>query len=242
MTAIQIASDPTALARMAAETIHLLATETINRNGRFTVALSGGSTPKALFKLLATEYREKIDWQHVVIFWGDERCVPPDNSDSNYLMARENLLDRVPIQVGNILRFKGELPPPEAAQQYEDDLRVFFGGELPRLDLILLGMGDDGHTASLFPHTEALQETQRWVIENYVEAKQTWRLTLTAPVINNAENVLFLVAGADKAERLKEVLEGAYTPDDLPSQLIKPTHGNLIWGVDQAAAALLSKA
>ncbi len=240
MTSIRIVPDPAALARMAAETIHSLAAERISHTGRFTIALSGGSTPKALFKLLAAEYREQIDWERTYIFWGDERCVPPDDADSNYLMARETLLDHVPIPASNIFRFKGELPPPEAAQHYESDLRAFFGEQLPQLDLILLGMGDDGHTASLFPHTEALKETQRWVIENYVAAKQTWRLTLTAPVINNAENILFLVAGSDKAQRLKQVLEGAYSPDDLPSQLIKPSKGNLIWGVDQAAAALLS--
>lgn len=239
MTSIRIVPDTTALARMAAETITDLAHEAIKDYGRFTLALSGGSTPKALFKLLAAEYLDKIDWKHTFIFWGDERCVPPNDADSNFRMARETLLEHVPIPDTHVFRFKSELPPPEAAQEYEDDLRTFFNNELPRIDLILLGMGDDGHTASLFPHTEALHETKRWVIENYVVTKQTWRLTLTAPVINNAANVLFLVAGTDKAVRLKQVLQGDYTPDDLPSQLIKPTNGNLIWGLDQAAAALL---
>ena len=239
MSDIRIAPDARALAEMAAKTIQTLANEAIQARGRFTIALSGGSTPKALFKLLASHYHDTIDWTRTFIFWGDERCVPPDHADSNYRMARETLLDHVDLPAENIFRLKGELPPPEAAEDYERVLHGFFGDELPRIDLILLGMGDDGHTASLFPHTEALKETQRWVVPNYVTAKETWRLTLTAPVINNAANVMFLIAGTDKAERLKQVLQGDYQPETLPSQLIKPTKGNLIWGVDQAAAALL---
>ncbi|MCA0452940.1 MAG: 6-phosphogluconolactonase [Chloroflexi bacterium] len=239
MTDIRIAQDTTALAEMAAETIQTLADDAIQARGSFTIALSGGSTPKALFILLASQYHDTIDWNRVFIFWGDERCVPPDHADSNYRMARETLLDHVNLPTDNVFRLKGELPPPEAAEDYERVLHSFFGDELPRLDLILLGMGDDGHTASLFPHTEALKETQRWVVPNYVSAKETWRLTLTALVINNAANVMFLVAGTEKAERLKQVLQGAYQPETLPSQLVKPTNGNLIWGVDQTAAALL---
>ena len=240
MTNIRIAPDVAGLARMAADTIQDLADSAIGQTGRFSIALSGGSTPKTLFQLLAAEYKEKIDWANTYIFWGDERCVPPDDTDSNYKMAHETLLDHVPLPAANIYRIKGELPPEDGAMQYEETLRVYFQNQLPRLDLILLGMGDDGHTASLFPGTDALNERQRWVIPNHVTtAKQTWRITFTVPVINNAANVMFLVAGSGKAERLKQVVQGAYAPNKLPSQIIKPTNGNLIWAVDHAAASLL---
>ncbi len=242
MTNIRIAPDVTALARMAADTIQDLARTAINQAGRFSIALSGGSTPKTLFALLATEYAQQIDWKNTYIFWSDERCVPSDDADSNYRMARETLLDHVALPTANVYRIKGELPPPEAAAQYEETLRAYFNDQLPRLDMILLGMGDDGHTASLFPATEALAEHLRWVIPNHViTAKQTWRITFAIPVINNAANVMFLVAGSRKAARLKQVIQGAYTLNDLPSssQLVKPTNGNLIWAVDQAAASLL---
>jgi len=240
MTNIRVAPDVTALARMTANTIKDLADTAISQTGRFTIALSGGSTPKTLFQLLASDYKEKIDWKNVLVFWGDERCVPPDNDDSNYKMARETLLDHVPLPEANIYRIKGELPPEEGAAQYEQTLRRVFDNQLPRLDLILLGMGDDGHTASLFPGTDALNERQTWVIPNHVlTAKQTWRITLTLPVINNAANVMFLVAGTGKAETLKRVLQGEFKPTELPSQLIKPTNGNLVWAVDHAAESLL---
>jgi 6-phosphogluconolactonase len=240
MTNIRVAPDVAGLARMAADTIQDVANTAIVQTGRFSIALSGGSTPKTLFTLLAAEYKEKIDWKNTHIFWGDERCVPPDDADSNYKMARETLLNHVPLPPVNIYRIKGELPPEDGARQYEETLRTYFQNVLPRLDLILLGMGDDGHTASLFPGTEALNERKRWVIPNHVStAKQTWRITFTVPVINNAANVMFLVAGSGKAERLKQVTHGPYTPNELPSQLIKPTNGNLIWAVDHAAASLL---
>ncbi len=239
MINIRVAPTVITLARMTADMIRDISAETISKQGRFTIALSGGSTPKSLFELMAADYRDQIDWQNTYIFWGDERCVPPTHPDSNYLMAYETLLDHIPIPLTNIYRIKGELPPEVAAVQYEEDLRTFFGNQLPRFNMILLGMGDDGHTASLFPDTAALHETKRWVVPNYVEAKQTWRLTLTIPVINHAANVVFLVAGTGKADRLKQVLQGAHTPIELPSQMIKPTDGNLIWAVDQAAASLL---
>jgi len=240
MTNIRVAPDVATLARMAADTIQDLAQTAISQTGRFTVALSGGSTPKTLFQLLASDYQEKIDWKNTYIFWGDERCVPPDDADSNYKMARETLLDHVSLPESNVYRIKGELPPEDGAAQYEETLRTYFNNELPRLDLILLGMGDDGHTASLFPGTDALNERQKWVIPNHVvSAKQTWRITLTLTVINNASNIMFLVAGTGKAETLKRVLQGDYKPTELPSQLIKPTNGNLIWAVDHAAGSLL---
>lgn len=240
MTNIRVAPDVAGLARQAADTIQDIANTAISQAGRFSIALSGGSTPKTLFALLGTEYAQKIDWKNTHIFWSDERCVPPDDADSNYMMARETLLDHVPLPAANINRIKGELPPEVGAVQYEAVLHTFFHNQLPRFDIILLGMGDDGHTASLFPGTEAVNERQRWVIPNHVTtAKQTWRITFTVPVINNAANVMFLIAGSGKAERLKQVIQGAFTPNELPSQLVKPTDGNLIWAVDHAAASLL---
>ena len=239
MRDIRVLPDGDALASMAANTILELSKKAIQETGRFTIALSGGSTPKTLFELLAAQYSQHIDWNHTFVFWGDERCVPPDNADSNYKMAQDTLLDHVPLLSLNIYRIKGELPPQDMASQYEQTLRDFFHNQLPNLDLILLGMGDDGHTASLFPGTSAVNERTRWVVPNYVAAKQTWRITLTLPVINNAANVMFLVSGNSKAQRLKQVLQGSYEKDQLPSQLIKPTNGNLIWGIDQAASSLL---
>ena len=240
MTNMRIAPDVNSLARMAADTIRELANTAIGQTGRFSIALSGGSTPKTLFELLAAEYTQNIDWKNVYIFWGDERCVQPDDADSNYKMAHETLLDHVSLPASNIFRIKGELEPADAATHYEETLHTYFHDQLPRFDLILLGMGDDGHTASLFPGTEALNERERWVIPNHVvSAKQTWRITFTVPVINNAANVMFLIAGSGKAARLKQVVQGAYTPNELPSQLIKPNDGILIWAVDYAAASLL---
>ncbi len=239
MREIRVLPDGDALATMAANTILELSKKAIQETGRFTIALSGGSTPKALFERLAAQYSQAIDWNHTFVFWGDERCVPPEDADSNYKMAQDTLLDHVPLPSLNIYRIKGELPPEDTASQYEETLRDFFHNQVPNLDLILLGMGDDGHTASLFPGTSAVNEHIRWVVHNYVAAKQTWRITLTLPVINNAANVMFLVSGISKAQRLKQVLQGSYEKDQLPSQLIKPTNGNLIWGIDQAASSLL---
>ncbi|MBA3872936.1 MAG: 6-phosphogluconolactonase [Anaerolineae bacterium] len=240
MTNIRVAPDVATLARQAADTIQNLANTSISQAGRFSIALSGGSTPKTLFQLLAAEYKQKIDWKNTQVFWSDERCVPPDDADSNYKMARETLLEIVPLPASNIYRIKGELEPADGATQYDETLRSYFHDQLPRFDLIMLGMGDDGHTASLFPGTDAVNERQRWVIPNHVvSAKQTWRITLTVPVVNNAANVMFLVAGTGKAERLKQVIQGEFKPNELPSQLIKPTDGNLIWAIDQAAASLL---
>jgi 6-phosphogluconolactonase len=218
-----------ALALAAAEMFTQIAAAAIQTNGRFTVALSGGSTPRALHLLLsAAPYRGHIAWEKVHVFWGDERAVLPDHPDSNYKMALDTLLRYVPIPRVNIYRIPTEVDNETAAQVYEQDLRVTFG-DTPRFDLILLGMGDDGHTASLFPHTAALKETVRWVVPNYVEKLATWRITLTYPVLNAAANVMFLVAGADKRERLNEVLDGEYHPDELPSQGVQPTNGELHW-------------
>ncbi len=240
MENVKVYSNAEALIRAAAELWVTVLNAALTARARFSVALSGGSTPKALYALLATEeYRTQLDWAHTFIFFGDERCVPPDHPDSNYHMARESLLDHVPVPPDHIYRMRGEVDPEQAAGEYEGFLKALFRGENTRFDLLLLGMGDDGHTASLFPHTPALQEKSRLVVANEIEAKNMRRITLTTRAINSAANIAFLVSGAAKAERLRDVLKGDYQPEHLPAQLIKPENGQLMWLVDQAAAALL---
>ena len=225
------------IAREAAERIVVLAEEMIDTRGDFAIVLSGGSTPKALYELLASdEYRERINWLKVQVFFGDERCVPPEHADSNYRMARIALLSEVPIPGDNVYRIRGEIDPNEAAIEYGKLLKEKFGDSGP--DLVLLGMGDDGHTASLFPNTAALNETRHRCVANYVEKLNAWRITLTAPFINLAEQVLFMVAGAEKASRVQEVLEADPDPDRLPAQLIRPASGKLTWLLDAAAAGM----
>lgn len=241
MTAIRTFGDASALSQAAADHWVEIAAKAINQHERFSVALSGGSTPRTLYQLLASDaYKSRIDWEKVHIFWGDERCVPPDDAESCYRMAKETLLDYVPIPPSQIYRISGEIQPEEAAAEYEKNLRHFFSGDWPRFDLILLGMGDDGHTASLFPDTAALDETTKWVTANYAPTvAQHWRVTLTIPTINNAANIDFLVSGTAKAERLKQVLKNPPTDHELPSQLIDPFNGALTWFVDRTAASSL---
>jgi 6-phosphogluconolactonase len=238
---VRFVADAAALAREAASIFVRLANEAVEAKGSFAVALSGGSTPKALFGLLAGEYLDRVPWRGTNFFWGDERHVPPDHPDSNYRMTREAMLSTAPVPPENVHRIEAENPDAAAAAAaYEKTLEQWFGtqpGEFPRFDLVLLGMGPDGHTASLFPHTTALHESTRSVVANWVPKFDAYRITLTAPVLNNAANVLFLVAGPDKAEALHEVLEGAPNPDEYPSQLVRPTSGSLLWLVDRAAAA-----
>src|SRR5579864_8974005 len=221
------------------------ATEAVGRSGRFTVALAGGSTPKGLYSLLATEFRSSIPWKQTYFFWGDERHVPPDHPDSNFRMAEEAMLSKVPVPADNIFRIPaGGKDADEVALQYEQTIRSFFQlktGEFPCFDLILLGLGPDGHTASLFPDNSALRETSRLVVANWVEKFQTHRLTLTLPVLNHAGCISFLVAGADKANALHDVLEGDAPGEQFPAKLVKPAQGKLIWFVDRAAASGLSK-
>ncbi|MGH2469761.1 MAG: 6-phosphogluconolactonase, partial [Chloroflexota bacterium] len=194
---------------------------------------SGGSTPKGLFGLLAQPpYRQRVDWPSITFYWGDERCVPPDDPDSNYRMANEALLSHIPT--GTVHRIRGEDDPHQAAEAYE---RLLPTGPL---DLLLLGMGPDGHTASLFPHTAALKERGRRVTENYVDKLATWRVSLTAPELQRAHQVLFLVAGADKAAALKQVLQGPDNTEEYPSQLLREAAGGVTWLIDAAAAAQLS--
>lgn len=216
----------------------------IKNSGRFTVALAGGSTPKALYRLLTTkEYSSRIDWRKVFFFFGDERNVAPDDEESNFRMANENLLHPLQIPAENIFRWQTELGDAEkTADTYQETVVKFFdlaNGKLPRFDLILLGMGDDGHTASLFPFSNALNETEKIAVSNRVEKLDTIRLTLTFPAINNAANVIFLIGGAAKAGALKEVLEGAPQPEKFPSQNVEPTNGNVFWLVDAPAAQFL---
>ncbi len=223
----------------AADFIAGLAAQAVAERGRFAIALSGGGTPRPIYARLTTAgYGDRIDWSKVHIFFGDERCVPPDDSRSNYRMAREALLDHVALPAENMHRIRGEEEPALEALRYEQEIaRLYRSAGFPAFDLILLGMGDNGHTASLFPGTAALREHTRWVVAQYVEVMSTWRVTFTAPLINAARHVAFLAKGAGKAQMLWNVLEGPYQPDVLPSQLIQPVSGELHWFVDAAAAA-----
>jgi 6-phosphogluconolactonase len=244
---ILVARDLDELSRYAAELVVTLSQRAGDVEGRrFTVALAGGETPRHLYALLASaEYATQVPWERVHVFWGDERHVPPDDPASNYRMAYDALLSRVPIPPENVHRMRAELPDAhEVARTYDDDLRGFFGlqpSALPRFDLVLLGMGADGHTASLFPRTEALHDREHLVAAPWVETLHTYRLTLTPRVLNHAAMVVFLVSGEGKAATLHAVLEGPLQPDLLPAQLIAPTNGTLLWLVDQAAAAPLQR-
>jgi len=242
---LQIVSDAAALSRAAADIFIAAANQAVEKKGAFTVALSGGSTPKALYSLLTTDrdLSSRVPWQNIDIFFGDERHVPPDLPDSNYGAAHEAMLSKVPVSPARVFRMKGEYKETdEAAAEYEQVLREYFhllAGQLPRFDLVMLGMGPDGHTASLFPGTKALDENKRLVTSNWVGKFYTHRITMTAAVLNNAARVMFMAHGQDKAQALKAVLEGPHEPAQLPSQLIRPTHGMLWWLVDESAAALL---
>ncbi len=241
---VRVLDDPTRVARAAAEEFARRAQRKAKAGGDFAVALSGGSTPQRLHALLAQPpYRDRIPWDRVHLFWGDERAVPPDHPDSNYGAARAALLESVAIPAGNIHRMEAENPDPQAAAAaYERTLRAFFGlsaDGLPRFDLVFLGMGADGHTASLFPGSEALWERQRLVVAPWVDAVGSHRVSLTCPVLNNAACIMFLVTGAEKAETLRRVLENDEATVDLPGRLIAPRDGELVWLVDRAAAASL---
>ncbi len=244
---VEVYPDAAAMAEAAAALFVSLAREAIAARGRFAVALSGGSTPEEMFhRLTMPEFASQTEWPGIHLFWGDERCVPLDHPDSNYGAARRALIDHVPIPAEQVHRMHGEWPPETAAAEYERELRAFFGAggpvpaaAWPRFDLVLLGMGPEGHTASLFPGSAVLHETSRWVTASFVDAAHGWRITLTPPAINAAREVAFLVKGIDKAERLKQVLTGPVQPDLVPAQIVRPTAGRLRWLVDSAAAAEL---
>ena len=234
-----------AMSLAAADWIASTVESAIRTRGTARIAISGGNTPKRTFELLADPaqpFLKRIDWSRLLIFWVDERCVPPDSPDSNYRLAHETLLSKVPLPEENVVRIEGELDPEEAAARYESALRNRFrleGAELPRFDLIVLGLGDNGHTASLFPDSTALHSMMRLAVAVEVEAKNPWRVTLTWPVINHAGKIFFLIQDTSKAEVLKQVLLGPYQPETLPAQLIRPESGELSLLLDRAAAAKL---
>jgi 6-phosphogluconolactonase len=242
---VELVSGPQALAREAADLLARTIDDTVAQRGTAFVALSGGSTPKAMGHLLAQpEFRTKIPWADVHVFWGDERWTPPSRPDSNAGEAMRAFLDHVGIPGSNVHPFVTEgVSPTESAELYERDVRATLaaGSGLPRFDLVLLGMGDDGHTASLFPGSTPIHEHQKLVVSHHVAKLNATRLTMTPPLLNAARKVVFLVAGAGKAERLHDVLDGPENVDELPSQVIRPTDGTLTWLVDEAAAALLDQ-
>jgi 6-phosphogluconolactonase len=233
---IQVFENREALSLHAAELFDALSRGAIGARGNFRVALSGGSTPLRLYSLLAVEpYRSKVDWRHIELFFGDERCVPPDHHNSNFNSINEALLSHVPVKA---YRIEGELKPEEAAFSYESEIRRAFAlqEEIPVFDLVLLGLGADGHTASLFPGTTALKETEKLAAAVYAGQPDGWRVTLTLPVINNARKVVFMVSGDGKAQVVREVVEGK---KKYPAALVSPSNGEVLWLLDKAAASRL---
>lgn len=245
--AVKLNVFPTAadVAERAAQRVCEILHDAVEARGRASIALSGGSTPRQLYQRLSSdEYRTRVDWSRVDFFFGDERCVPPGHDESNYRMARESLLDPLAIDPSRIHRIEAESNDRRrAAADYQEQIAAYFDvastDEPPRLDLVLLGMGDDGHTASLMPHTVALDETAQWVVANYVPQFEAVRITLTLPLINRACRILFLISGSSKAAALAAVLEGPRDPERWPSQLIRPPDGQVELFVDAAAAELL---
>jgi 6-phosphogluconolactonase len=240
---IVIQKDLSSVSKYGAELFFSLASDAIKRNNRFSVALSGGSTPRELYQLLAsTDFRDRVRWDKVYFFFGDERCVPPDSPESNYRMAFEAMLAPLHIPESNVFRWKGETEPQRAADEYETQLKSFFAFDCPTFDVILLGMGPDGHTASLFPNSAAIHETTRNAAANWVEKLDSFRLTLTFRAINSASNIVFLVVGSDKADVLRNVVqENNKTVEELPSKGVRPVSGTLTWLIDEAAGGTLDE-
>jgi len=243
---IRILPDGAAIARRAAQEFVQAAAEAVRIKGSFNVALAGGSTPKALYSLLVNDpaLRSQVPWDKIHLFFGDERHVAPDHPDSNYRMASEAMISKAPLKPEQVTRIKGEYPDADqAALEYEKSLREYFKlrpSEYPRFDLVLVGMGNEGHTLSLFPGTKALHADARIVVRNWIGKLYTERITLTAPTASNAAHIIFMVTGADKALALKAVLEGPFEPDQLPAQLLQPQNGKLLWLVDTAAGSMLA--
>lgn len=246
MSNVRILPDSENLALEGAQLFSELATQATDSQGIFSVSLAGGSTPQQMYTVLANQpYQTKIDWARVHFFWGDERCVPPDHPESNYLKAKKTLLDHLPVPPENIHRIPAELPAEKAASAYEEELLKFFTSlsiekarEQTGFDLALLGMGNDGHTASLFPGTTTIHEGTRWVSAEYVDQVAAWRITLTPAILNRARQAIFLVSGQAKSYTLPRVLYGSFQPERYPAQIIKPQNNEPIWLVDEAAAAL----
>ncbi|MCC6805486.1 MAG: 6-phosphogluconolactonase [Anaerolineae bacterium] len=243
----QVRVYPTRIAAAHAAAAQFVATaeKATTARGRFSAVLAGGNTPRDVYRLLASdEYAPMVSWQQTQVFWGDERAVSLSDPENNGRMARETLLNYVPIPVESIHRIESSLPPQEAALAYEHILRDYFakrGMNEPRFDLVFLGMGEEGHTASLFPRSPALRERERWVVATYVEPKQSWRITLTPVALNAASKIIFLVIGEEKAEALRQVLSEPKRPDEFPAQAIDPPQGQVLWIVDKAAASLIDK-
>ena len=234
-------SDAEGVVQTAARIFNSAAAVAVSRRSRFSVLLSGGSTPQKLYHLLGTSYREHIRWDLTHFFWSDERCVSADHEQSNFRLANAELISRTGIPAGNIHRIKGERAPEEAATEYEDDLRTHFGTDgIPRFDLILLGIGEDGHTASLFPGGKAVSETKRLAVPTYSSRARNWRVTLTLPVLNSAGLVVFLVTGKAKAGIIKEILAKG-NRDLYPAGAVRPEHGRIIWLLDEDAASGLKE-
>ena len=239
---VRVFQDLEELSRVAAELITVLSKKSIVSRGRFVVALSGGSTPHRLYSLLGSPlYRDVIDWSRVYIFWTDERCVSKDHAESNYRLAHDAFLSRVPLPAQNIHRIRGEDEPGKAAEAYEDELRNFFSGpEAIVFDLIILGVGEDGHTASLFPGSSALDERMRPVVPVYFQEPKINRVTLTLPVLNHAAQILFLASGRPKAAVVHEIVEDG-NPKQYPAGLVKPLQGSIMWMIDQEASSALAR-
>jgi 6-phosphogluconolactonase len=238
---LTVCADHAGLNVKAAECFRDLAKKSIFGSGTFNVALSGGSTPKSLYALLATaEWKTQVEWKHVHFYWGDERCVPITHPDSNFAMVERELLSKIDVPAANVHRFPVELNEPDAiAAAYEREIKEHLGANgMPRFDLVLLGLGENGHTASLFPHCPALKETKRLVVADWIEEVKAHRLTMTAPLLNAGRQIVFLVSGAAKAQVLHDVLNGPRQPEQLPAQFIAPTSGRLTWIADKDAARL----
>ncbi|ACT96382.1 6-phosphogluconolactonase [Dyadobacter fermentans] len=237
---LHIEKDTKALSASLAEWINNYIQQVLAKQDRFTFVLSGGSTPKALYALLAeSPYKESVPWEKLHFFWGDERAVPFEDSRNNAKMCYDELLDKVPVKAENIHIMRTDITPEESAAEYEKIMKTYFEGSETTFDFVLLGMGDDGHTLSLFPGTEVIHEQEALATSFFLQAQDMYRITLTAPVVNNAACVAFLAAGAGKAEVLKQVLKGERNIDLYPSQIIQPSKGQLHWFVDEAAVALL---
>jgi 6-phosphogluconolactonase len=237
---LHIEKDTKALSAGLAEWLNNFIQQVLAKQDRFTFVLSGGSTPKALYALLAeSPYKESIPWEKLHFFWGDERAVPFEDSRNNAKMCYDELLDKVPVKAENIHIMRTDITPEESAAEYEKIVKTYFEGSETTFDFVLLGMGDDGHTLSLFPGTEVIHVQNALATSFFLQAQDMYRITLTAPVVNNAACVAFLAAGAGKAEVLKQVLKGEKNVDLYPSQIIQPVKGQLHWFVDKAAAALL---
>ena len=243
MAQVRVYPNRTATAHAAAAQFVATAEKAVTTRRRFTVALAGGSTPRDIYRLLASdEYSSMMEWDLVHVFWGDERAVPFNDQENNGRMAKETLLNHVPIPAQNVYRIQSQLTPQEAADNYDQTLHRYFGErnmKEPRFDLVMLGLGAEGHTASLFPHSAALSEADHWTMAVYVPQNQSWRITLTPIALNAASKIMFVVVGEEKAQALKQVLSEPKHPDLLPAQIIDPPQGQVLWIVDKAAAMLL---